>query len=148
MCNEIHTKVLNQWGTLSCDCGLVPKLQLSQTPRNKNKVFLGCPKPWEARCGYFQWINQAPNPIMSPRQLPDQRWKNDWMIWSVKEWNVEKDRKQREDFSFHVYWVIVLNHVWLRDVVVLCYVTAHTCPLSGDFYWILPNTLGMWLTSS
>ena len=31
LCNEIHTKVLNQWGTLCCDCGLVPKLQLHQT---------------------------------------------------------------------------------------------------------------------
>ena len=29
----------------------------------------------------------------------------------------------------------------------LCYVTAKTCPLAGDSYWILPNTLGMWLTS-
>ena len=48
LCNEIHTKIINQWGTLSCYCGLVPKLQLSQTPRNKNKVFLGCSKPREA----------------------------------------------------------------------------------------------------
>ena len=38
LCNELHTKVLNQWGTLSCDCGLVPTLQLSQTPRNKNSL--------------------------------------------------------------------------------------------------------------
>ena len=51
LCNEIHSKILNQWGSLSCRCGLVPKLQLSQTPRNMNKVFLGCPKPREARCG-------------------------------------------------------------------------------------------------
>ena len=53
LCNEIHTTILNQWGNLSCECGLVPKLQLSQTPRNKTKVILGCPKPREARCGYF-----------------------------------------------------------------------------------------------
>ena len=60
LCNEIHSKILDQWGTLSCRCGLVPKLQLSQTPRNMNKVFLGCPKPREARCGYFQWIHEPP----------------------------------------------------------------------------------------
>ena len=54
LCNDIHTKLLNQWGTLSCHCGLVPKLQLSQTPRNKNKVFLECPKPREAKCRFFQ----------------------------------------------------------------------------------------------
>ena len=57
LCNEIHSKLLNQWGTLSCRCGLVHKLQLSQTPRNMNKVFQGCPKPREARCGYFPWIH-------------------------------------------------------------------------------------------
>ena len=37
--------IINQWDTLSCRCGLVPKLQLSLTPRNMNKVFLACPKP-------------------------------------------------------------------------------------------------------
>ena len=54
-------------GILSCECGLVSKLQLSQTPINKNKVFLGCPKPREARCGYFQWIHQAPKPNYVPK---------------------------------------------------------------------------------
>ena len=58
LCNDIHIKLLNQWGTLSCHCRLVPKLQLSQTPRNKNKVFLGCPKPREVKC----------HPPMFPRQ--------------------------------------------------------------------------------
>ena len=67
LCNELYTKVLNQWGIISCDCGLVPKLQLSQTPRNKNKLFVGCPKPREARCGYFQWIHQAPKPNYVPK---------------------------------------------------------------------------------
>ena len=52
LCNEIHSKILNQLGTLSCRGGLVPKLQLSQTPRNMNKVFLGCSKAREANCGF------------------------------------------------------------------------------------------------
>ena len=38
LCNEIPTKILNQWRILSGECGLVPKLQLSQTPRNKNSL--------------------------------------------------------------------------------------------------------------
>ena len=65
LCNGIHTKILHQWGILSCECGLVPKFQLSSTPRNENKVFLGCPR--EARCGYFQWIHQAPKPNYVPK---------------------------------------------------------------------------------
>ena len=67
LCNEIHAKVLNKWGTFSCYGGLVPILKLSQTSRNKNKVFLGCPKNVEARCEYFQWIHQAPKPVYTPR---------------------------------------------------------------------------------
>ena len=54
LCKEIHSKVLNQWGTFACDCGFLPILKISQTPRNKNKVFLSCPKNVETRCGYFQ----------------------------------------------------------------------------------------------
>ena len=67
LCNEIHSKVLNQWGTLNCDCGLVPKLQLSKKNRKKNKFFVGCPELREARCGYFQWIHQAPKPKYVPK---------------------------------------------------------------------------------
>lgn len=67
LCNDIHTKLLNQWGTLSCRCGLVPKLQLSQTSRKKNKVFLECPKPREAKCRFFQWIHEPPKPTYVPK---------------------------------------------------------------------------------
>ena len=57
ICNEMHGKIQQQWGTFTCHCGLVPTLKLSQTSRNPNKVFLCCPKTKEARCGYFQWIH-------------------------------------------------------------------------------------------
>ena len=68
LCNEMHTKVLNQWGTFACHCGLVPILELSQTPRNVNKVFLSCSKTRETRCGYFQWVyHQAPKPNYVPK---------------------------------------------------------------------------------
>ena len=67
ICNSIHPKIQEQWGTFACHCGLVPRLKLSQTPRNPNKVFLSCPKTREARCNYFQWIHQAPKPVKVPK---------------------------------------------------------------------------------
>ena len=67
ICNSIHHKIHQEWGTFACQCGLVPRLKLSQTPRNPNKVFLCCPKEREARCNYFQWIHQAPKPVKVPK---------------------------------------------------------------------------------
>ena len=67
ICNEMHAKIQQQWGTFACHCGLVPTLKLSQTSRNQNKVFLCCPKTREARCGYFQWIHQSPKPNYVPK---------------------------------------------------------------------------------
>ena len=67
ICNEMHAKIQQQWGTFACHCGLVPTLKLSQTSRNPNKVFLCCPKTREARCGYFQWIHQSPKPNYVPK---------------------------------------------------------------------------------
>ena len=67
ICNEMHAKIQQQWGTFACHCGLVPTLKLSQTSRNPNKVFLCCPKTREARCGYFQWIHQSPRPNHVPK---------------------------------------------------------------------------------
>ena len=67
ICNSIHPKIHEQWGTFACHCGLVPRLKLGQTARNPNKVFLSCPKEREARCNYFQWIHQAPKPVKVPK---------------------------------------------------------------------------------
>ena len=67
ICNSIHPKLQQEWGSFSCHCGLIPRLKLSQTPRNRNKVFLCCPKGIEVRCNYFQWIHQAPKPIRVPK---------------------------------------------------------------------------------
>ena len=71
LCNEIHPKIQKQWGSFACHDGLVPKLKLSQTAKNPNKVFLSCPKEREARCNYFQWIHEAPKPlrVCSPASL-------------------------------------------------------------------------------
>ena len=67
LCNKIHSKVLNQWGTFTCGCGFVLILKLSQTPTNKNQVFLGCLENLESRCNYFQWIHEAPKPVYLPK---------------------------------------------------------------------------------
>ena len=67
ICNSIHPKIHQEWGIFACHCGLVPRLKLSQTPRNPNKVFLSCPKEREARCNYFQWIHQGPKPVKVPK---------------------------------------------------------------------------------
>ena len=54
-------------GELSCKCGFVPKMKLSRTAKNYNKVFFSCgsfimrAKP----CGYFQWLH---GPLWRPRE--------------------------------------------------------------------------------
>ena len=67
LCNEMHSKLFNQWGNLACDCGPVPILKLNQSPKNLNKVFLCCPKTRETVCRYFQWIHQPPKPNYVPK---------------------------------------------------------------------------------
>ena len=52
-----------QRGLLKCQCGFTPKMKLSRTTKNYNKVFLSCgsflthAKP----CGYFQWQQAQPS---------------------------------------------------------------------------------------
>lgn len=65
-CTEMYPKVIQKWGTLSCFCGLVPRIKLSHTPRNMNKVFLCCEKS-SNRCNYFQWIHEAPKSAYVPK---------------------------------------------------------------------------------
>ena len=67
LCHEIHPKIQQTWGAIACFCGLVPKLKLSQTEKNPNKVFLACSKVREARCNFFQWIHLAPKPLKVPK---------------------------------------------------------------------------------
>ena len=67
LCHEIHTKIHQAWGAIACFCDLVPKLKLSQTEKNPNKVFLTCPKMRGARCNFFQWIHLAPKPLKVPK---------------------------------------------------------------------------------
>ena len=52
----IHQEVHAKWGQLKCHCSLIPKMRLSKTARNLNKVFLTCgaSATADSRCRYFQ----------------------------------------------------------------------------------------------
>ena len=56
-----------QKGWLKCKCGLTPKMKLSRTAKNHNKVFFSCGSfiPGQDPCGYFQWLH---GPLWCPRE--------------------------------------------------------------------------------
>ena len=62
---QVHARVKR--GELKCRCGFIPKMKLSRTAKNYNKVFFSCgsflthAKP----CGYFQWLH---GPLWCPRE--------------------------------------------------------------------------------
>ena len=66
---ETHPQVQAQLqrGSLKCKCGFTPKMKLSRTTKNYNKVFLSCGSflPGQKPCGYFQWIH---GPLWRPRE--------------------------------------------------------------------------------
>ena len=131
LCNGIHTKILHQWGILSCECGLVPKLLLSPTPRNKNKVFLGCPR--EARCGYFQWIHQAPKPNSVPKTATRAALKkrlND-MVSENNDLSEKAENRRRISISLNIVKKVVLFYescFCLRDVMLF----VLSCPIPWE----------------
>ena len=68
-----------QRGELKCRCGFVPKMKLSRTAKNYNKVFFSCGSfiPGEEPCGYFQWLH---GPLWCPREQAQptlRRWVKD-----------------------------------------------------------------------
>ena len=99
LCHEIHPKLQQIWGTMSCMCGLVPKLKLSQTERNPNKVFLTCPRVQEVRCKFFQWIHIPPKPVKvmkggSPSELKKRV--NDMVQESLQKRIKEEEQQQQQ----------------------------------------------------
>ena len=79
--NDTHPQVQARLkrGELRCECGFVPKMKLSRTSKNYNKVFFSCgsflthAKP----CGYFQWLH---GPLWCPREQAQptlRRWVKD-----------------------------------------------------------------------
>ena len=83
-----------QRGELKCRCGFVPKMKLSRTAKNYNKVFFSCgsflthAKP----CGYFQWLH---GPLWCPREQAQptlRRWVRDCPVPLLKGKDPEKER--------------------------------------------------------
>ena len=68
---EIHPEVHAKWGNLMCHCQKLPKMRLSKTAKNLNKVFLTCGgSAQDARCKYFQSIHTPLYPLPSD-PMPD-----------------------------------------------------------------------------
>ena len=68
-----------QRGELKCKCGFVPKMKLSRTAKNYQKVFFSCGSflPGQDPCGYFQWLH---GPLWCPREQAQptlRRWVKD-----------------------------------------------------------------------
>ena len=68
-----------QRGELKCKCGLVPRMKLSRTSKNFQKVFFSCGSflTGQDPCGYFQWLH---GPLWCPRdptQPTLRRWVRD-----------------------------------------------------------------------
>ena len=62
---QVHARLKR--GELKCRCGFVPKMKLSRTAKNYNKVFFSCGSfvPGREPCGYFQWLH---GPLWCPRE--------------------------------------------------------------------------------
>ena len=89
---QVHARVKR--GELKCNCGFVPKMKLSRTAKNYNKVFFSCgsflthAKP----CGYFQWLH---GPLWCPREQAQptlRRWVRDCPVPLLKGKDPEKER--------------------------------------------------------
>ena len=89
---QVHARVKR--GELKCRCGFVPKMKLSRTTKNYNKVFFSCgsflthAKP----CGYFQWLH---GPLWCPREQAQptlRRWVKDCPVPLLKGKGPEKER--------------------------------------------------------
>ena len=68
-----------QRGELKCKCGLVPRMKLSRTSKNYQKVFFSCGSFLSGQdpCGYFQWLH---GPLWCPRETAQptlRRWVKD-----------------------------------------------------------------------
>ena len=88
---ETHPQVRAklQRGLLNCKCGFTPKMKLSRTTKNYNKVFLSCGSflPGQEPFGYFQWLH---GPLWLPRDQAQpslRRWVKETPHGNVPYWN-------------------------------------------------------------
>ena len=97
-----HPEVRAKITELRCKCSEVPRMKLSRTDKNKNRVFLTCghnPLQNEA-CDYFQWMHA---PLWKPKR-PLQPTLDKWVKTPVGEYFApgqknKKPRPQKIDFS-------------------------------------------------
>ena len=64
--DDIDRDVHAKWGQLKCHCSFIPKMRLSKTAGNLNKVFLTCGAPaypTESHCKFF---SVDPQTVVSP----------------------------------------------------------------------------------
>ena len=88
---QVHARLKR--GELKCRCGFVPKMKLSRTAKNYNKVFFSCGSfvPGREPCGYFQWLH---GPLWCPREQAQptlRQWVHDTPLWLKHRGNVPKD---------------------------------------------------------
>ena len=68
--DRLHPTLKEQWDTLRCECGLRPRMKLSLSEKNYQKVYLTCgvnrrgvEEFGKVRCRYFQWIHCKPRKV-------------------------------------------------------------------------------------
>ena len=79
-----------QRGELKCKCAFVPRMKLSRTPKNYQKVFFSCGSFLSGQdpCGYFQWLH---GPLWRPRESAQptlRRWVHDHRKVPIKPWGM------------------------------------------------------------
>lgn len=69
---QLHPTLKEQWANVRCECGLRPRMKLSLSDKNYEKVYLTCgvnrrgvEEFGKQRCGYFQWIHWKPRKVAS-----------------------------------------------------------------------------------
>ena len=94
-----HPKVRAKINELLCKCGEVPRMKLSRTDKNKNRVFLTCGQnPFQIQpCDYFQWMHATLWKPKRPVQPTLDRWQKTPVGESLGQKRLK--RPQRIDFS-------------------------------------------------
>ena len=95
-----HPEVRAKLTEIRCKCSEVPRMKLSRTDKNKNRVFLTCGQnPFQSQsCDYFQWMYA---PLWKPKR-PLQPTLDKWQKTPVGESLSQKNKKprpQKIDFS-------------------------------------------------
>lgn len=115
LCNEIHFKVLNQWGTFACHRGLVPSWNWVKHLETWTKSSYAVPRIGRRDAGTFYGFINPQSHRMCLKQRPDHLWKNDWMIWCMKErrnvlkWRF-KNRMENSSFLKNIAFFIIVKH--------------------------------------